>query len=253
MLTIVGLGLRDEKDLTLRGIEAAKAADTLYIETYTSVWHGLKELERIVGKPIKELKRGDLEDNAKKIVDEAKEKDVVLFVPGDPLVATTHLILIEMAKETGLKTKIIHNTSIISAVAETGLHIYKFGATATVPFPEKTKGALPESVYDVIRLNKTNGLHTLLLLDITPEKCMLPKEAIELLLKIEEKRKEGVFTAGTPILIFARAGSEDSRIAYGEAKELAKKDFGKPPMVIIVPGKMHFTENGYLEKLKYKN
>ncbi len=247
MLTIVGLGLWDERDLTLRAIDAAKQADKAYIELYTSKWHGAEKIKEIIGKDAVELKREDLEQNASKLVGEAKEKDVVLFVPGDPLVATTHLTILEAAKKAGVKTRVIHNSSIISAIAETGLHIYKFGSTATVPFPEKTKGKLPESVYDVLKLNKRAGLHTLLLLDITPERCMLPREAMQQLLAMEEQRKEGIFTNQTAVVIFARAGSEDSEIVYGKVNELLEKDFGKPPMVIIVPGILHFTEKDYLK------
>jgi len=249
MLILAGLGLRDERDLTLRGIEAAKAADKVYIELYTGKWHGTEKLKDIIGKTPVELKREELEQDADKIVDEAKEKDVIVLVPGDPLVATTHLALIEAAKKSGVKTKIIHNSSIVSAIAETGLHIYKFGATATVPFPEKTKGKLPESVYEVLKLNRAAGLHTLLLLDITPEKCMTPNEAIRILLEMEKKRKENIFTSDTAIVVFCRAGSDDSQIAYGKVSELAGKDFGEPPMAMVVPGMLHFTEKEYLEKI----
>jgi diphthine synthase len=191
-----------------------------------------------------------LEDGAGKVVTEAKSKSVVLFVPGDPLVATTHMTIIDMARKAGVEARVVHNSSIVSAIAETGLHAYKFGATATVPFADKTKGTLPESVYDTLKMNKANGLHTLLLLDITPERCMTPNEAIEILLNIEAKRKENVFTDSAYILVFARAGSEDSEIAYGRVKELSKRDFGKPPMVVIVPGKLHFTEKEHLESLQ---
>jgi diphthine synthase len=249
MLTLVGLGLHDEKDLTLRGIDAAKHADKIYIELYTSVWHGKAELEKIIGKKIEELKREDMEQHAEKIVDEAKIKDIVIFVPGDPMIATTHSILIEEARKRSVKVRTTHNASIISAIGETGLHIYKFGASATVPFPEKTGGKLPESVYNVIKLNMQSGLHTLLLLDITPERCMIADEAMRLLLAVEEQRKENVFTNDTEVVIFARAGSEDSAITFGKVSELKSRDFGKPPMVLIVPGILHFSEKEFLERL----
>lgn len=249
MLTLVGLGLHDEKDLTLRGIEAAKTADKVYIELYTSAWYGKDELEKIVDKKIEELKREDLEQRANKIVAESKTKNVVVFVSGDPMIATTHSVLIEEARKADVETKIIHNASIVSAIAETGLHIYKFGATATVPFREKTGGKLPESVYDIIKMNKRNGLHTLLLLDIIPERCMTANEAMQILLALEEQRKEDTFTNDTAVVVFARAGSDDSMIAFGKVSELKRMDFGRPPMVLIVPGLIHFTEKEYLNKL----
>lgn len=248
MLTLIGLGLHDEKDLTLRGIDAAKQADEVYIELYTSVWHGKEELEKIVSKKIEELRREDLEQGADKIVGKAKTKNVVVFIPGDPLVATTHSMLLEEARKSGVETKIIHNASIFSAIAETGLHIYKFGATATVPFREKTGSKLPESVYDVIKLNKRAGLHTLLLLDIDSDRCMDAKESMKILLALEEARKEGLFTNETEVMVFARAGGNDSKIWFGRVVDLIKTDFGEPPMILIVLGMMHFTEREYLEK-----
>ena len=248
MLVLIGLGLHNEKDLTLRGVEVAKNADKAYIELYTSVWRGKEELEKIIGKEIEELKREDLEQHASRIIDEAKTKDVVVFVPGDPMIATTHTTLIEQARKGNIEVDIVHNASIVSAIGETGLHLQKFGPFITVPFPEKTKGKLPESVYDVIKLNKRAGLHTLLLLDITPERCMTANEGIRTLLAIEEQRKEDVFTDDTRIVVFERAGSDSSSIIFGKVGELKSKDFGKPPMVIIVPGILHFTEKEYLER-----
>ena len=246
MLTLVGIGLHDEKDLTIRGIESAKTADRVYIELYTSVWQGKEKLEDIIGKKIQELKREDLEQNADQIVKESKTKNIVIFVPGDPLIATTHTILIEQAKKAEIETRIVHNASIISAIGETGLHVYKFGATATVPFREKTGGKLPESVYDVIKMNKSNGLHTLLLLDITPEKSMTANEAMQTLLAIEEQRNDDIFTDNTEVVVFLRAGSNDSSIYFGKVRDLKNSDFGKPPMVMIIPGILHFTEKKYL-------
>lgn len=37
MLYIVGLGLGNEKDITLRGLEAVKKCDKIFIEAYTSL------------------------------------------------------------------------------------------------------------------------------------------------------------------------------------------------------------------------
>jgi diphthine synthase len=37
MLYIVGLGLSDEKDITVKGLEAVKGCKRIYLEAYTSV------------------------------------------------------------------------------------------------------------------------------------------------------------------------------------------------------------------------
>ena len=37
MLYLVGLGLADETDITLKGLEVVKMADRVYLEAYTSI------------------------------------------------------------------------------------------------------------------------------------------------------------------------------------------------------------------------
>ena len=37
MLYIVGLGLSDEKDITVKGLEAVKSSSRIYLEAYTSI------------------------------------------------------------------------------------------------------------------------------------------------------------------------------------------------------------------------
>ena len=251
MLALIGLGLFDEKDMTLRGIEEAKKSDKVFIEFYTSKWHGnLKKLEKLVGRKIKVLKRKDLEEKSENILKQAKASEIAILIQGDPLVQTTHIALLQQAKKLGIKTKIIHNASILSALGETGLHPQKFGPYVTIPFLEKTKGKLPESVYDVIKMNKSRGLHTLCLLDIVEEekKYMSSNEGMNMLLEIENQRKENVFIKDSEVLVFARAGSEKPMIAYGKVNELIERDFGKPPAVFIIPGILHFTEKESLEE-----
>ena len=253
MLTLIGLGLHDEKDLTLRGIELAKAADRVYMELYTSKWHGsLKNLEKIVGKKIEVLQRKDLEEDGKKIIELAGKQNIVIFVPGDPLVATTHAALIQSAVASKIDYNIVHNASIISAVVESGLHIYKFGPSVTIPFPEKTKGKLPESVYEAIKANRERGLHTLCFLDVVSEedKYMLPKQAVAILLELEKAKKGGVCDEKTEVVVMAMVGSPDSKIFYGKIGEILEKDFGEPPAVLIVPGSLHFTEKEHLQLYK---
>lgn len=252
MLVLVGLGLFDEKDLTIKGIEEAKSADEVYVELYTSKWHGsLEKIEKMVGKKVELLSRKDLEEESKKILEKAIEKNIVILVPGDPLVATVHSALIQEARKLGIETKIIHNASILSAIGEVGLHIYKFGPSVTIPFPEKTKGKIPESVYEVIKENKERGLHTLCFLDLIAEenRFMSIAEALNYLLILEKNRKEDVISENSLIVGISRLGSESRIIKFGRLKDLIKVDFGRPPYCIILVGKLHFTEKEFLEFL----
>jgi len=244
MLILIGLGLGNEKALTLEGLEYLKNSDKIYLEAYTSKWYGsVEDLEKMIGKKINLLKRSDLEENSDKILEEANNKDVSVLILGDPLVATTHISLLLEAKKQGIKTRVSHNASIYSAVGETGLHLYKFGSTVTIPFPEKTKNQSPESVYKTIRENKERGLHTLCLLDLISgkEKYMTPNQGMEILLKSKDISDEN------ELVVFGRAGAEEPLIVYGEIKDIIGKDFGEPPFVLIIPGELHFTEEEYLE------
>lgn len=246
MLILAGLGLFNEKDLNLKGIEEAKKADKVFIELYTSKWFGdIKNLEKIIGKKVELLNRKNLEEESAKILAQAKNKNILIFVPGDPMVATTHASLIQDAKKLGIKTKIIHNASIVSAICETGLHFYKFGPCVTIPFPEKTKGKLPESVYEIIKMNRLRGLHTLCLLDITEEKAMSPKEAIEILLNLENARKENIIKEDLGVVVFSKVGGDDQKIVFDSIKNLKNKRFDVPA-VLIIPGILHFTEKEFL-------
>lgn len=251
-LSLIGLGLYDEKDLTLRGIEEAKNADKVFIDTYTGIWKGnLKKLEKIIGKKIQTLIRKDLEDNSSKFLEEAKKKKVVIFVQGDPLVATTHSSLLLEAKKKKIKTNVIHNSSIYSAVAESGLHIQKFGETITIPFPERTGGKLPLSVYQTIKNNYKLGLHTLCLLDIISEekKFMKLQDGIKILLELENVKKENIISENTKILVLSKLGSSKPSIFFKKAGEVLKSKSILLPSVLIIPANLHFSEKEFLETI----
>jgi len=246
-LILIGLGLFDEKDISLRAIEEAKKSDKVYIEFYTSKWHGnLKNLTQIIGKDLIELKRKDLEEDSSKIIEEAKERKIAIFVQGDPLIQTTHLSLLLEARKNKIETKIIHNASILSAIGETGLHVQKFGQYVTIPFPEKTKGKQPESIFEIIKENRKRSLHTLCLLDVISEenKYMKINEGLEILLSGR------VITKGDKLVVFAKAGSEKPLILYDTANNLLKSNIKDIPTIIVIPGKLHFTEKEYLESLR---
>jgi diphthine synthase len=242
MLVFVGLGL-GKKGISLMGLEEARRAEAVYAELYTSLVPGLdlQELEQEIGKRVKPVDRETLEKHPDEILTSALSQRVVLLVPGDPMVATTHVDLRLRAAETGIKTKVVHGASISSAApGSTGLQSYKFGRTATIPFPDNPS----ETPYLSLVENHERGLHTLLLLDIRAEKnwAMTANEAIEIMLKLEEKLHKGVFTPETLAVVVARAGAEDEVIKGGRVQQLGEMNFGQPPHVLIVPGKLHFME-----------
>lgn len=248
-LYFIGLGLNNEKDISIDGLEAVKKCDVVYLENYTSILNCTKgDLEKLYGKKIITARRSLVEADDNEIIENAKSKNVAFLVAGDPLVATTHIDLFLRAKKEGIKCHVIHNASIISAIGVTGLQVYKFGKTTSIPLENENI----ESPYDVLKDNLSLGLHTLFLLDLDPdeEKFLSVNDAVRYLLKVELKRNEKIFSEKILCIGCARIGSENQVIKAGTAKELLKHDFGKPVHCLIIPGKLHFMEEEALEIFK---
>ncbi|MCW4009086.1 MAG: diphthine synthase [Candidatus Bathyarchaeota archaeon] len=243
-LVFVGLGLNDENGITLQGLQEAQSADHVFIELYTSLLpdFSLRNLENLVGKPIQVLSRRNLEEeNGRLLFDAAEAGKAVFLVPGDPFIATTHVTLRVEAAKRSLPTRVVHGASIISAIiGVSGLHNYKFGKTVTIPFPEN----FSETPYNVIAQNKQLGMHTLCLLDLnaTERRFMTIREALGLLQGIEEKKQQGIAADDALAVGLARAGSNQPTLKADFLRELANFDFGQPPMTLIFPGQLHFTE-----------
>ena len=250
-LTFIGLGLYDEKDITLKGLEEIKNCDKVYVEFYTAELVGadINKIEKTIGKPIEVLSREETEKGDKILEGTLKEK-VVFLTCGDPMTATTHIDLRLRAIDMGIKTRVVHGSSIITAVPGLlGLQNYKFGRTTTLVFPEKDY--FPKSPYNVIKDNKAMGLHTLVLLDIRAEnnRHMTANEGMKLLLEMEKELKERVFTENNIVCVVARAGSSDSTVVADKAGFLKDKDFGPPLHTLVVPENLHFMEIEALVKL----
>jgi len=245
-LYFIGLGLSNEKDISINGLEAVKKCDIVYLENYTSILNCKKEdLEKLYSKKIILARRSLVEADNNEIIENAKAKNVAFLVIGDPFAATTHIDLFLRAKKEGIKCNVVHNASIASAVGITGLQVYKFGKITSIPLENENI----ETPYDVLKGNLSLGSHTLFLLDLNPdeEKFMSVNDAIRYLLKVELKRNERIFSEKTLCVGCARIGSESQVIKAGSAKDLLKFNFGKPVHCLIVPGKLHFMEEGALE------
>lgn len=122
MLYMIGLGLSDEKDITVKGLEAVKKSSKVYLEMYTAILMISKEkLEAFFEKPVIEADRYFVETGCQEMIDQAKEDVVSFLVVGDPFCATTHCDLYLRCVESGVKVEVIHNASIVSAVGCCGL------------------------------------------------------------------------------------------------------------------------------------
>jgi diphthine synthase len=243
-LVFVGLGLNDEKGITLQGLEEAQTANQVFMELYTSLLpdFSLRNLENLMHKQIQVISRHNLEEENGKLIFEAAETGKAVFlVPGDPFIATTHVTLRIEAAKRKIATRIVHGTSIISAIISvSGLHNYKFGKTVTIPFKEN----FSETPYNVIAQNKQLGLHTLCLLDLKADEKRFLKieDALAMLEEIEVTRRLNIASKDALAVGLARAGSNQTTLKADFVGELKRFDFGEPPMTLIFPGQLHFME-----------
>jgi diphthine synthase len=253
MLTFVGLGLYDEKDITVKGLEAVRNADAIYGEFYTSHLFGtsIKQMEELYEKKLIVLSREDVELNPEWLM-RANKENIVFLSGGDAMVATTHIDLRLRAKDAGIECVIIHAPSISSAASGlSGLQNYRFGKSTTIPFPysRNEKTIISEAPYDTIRMNKKNDLHTLVYLDIDKEKGFMDiRKAASLLLEMEDRRGEGILINALAVGI-ARAGSGYPEVHSDYLEKLIDHDFGGPLHILIIPASLHFIEAEALVKL----
>jgi diphthine synthase len=245
-LLFVGLGLYDEKDVSLRGLEEIKEADAVFAELYTSLMPGLsiQKLEELVGKRVSVVSRRALEEEGGQLIlRQAEAGKAALLVPGDPLIATTHLDLRIRAERQGIRTRVVHGASIVSAVIGlSGLQNYKYGRSVTIPFP--AEGFTSETPYRVIMENRKMGLHTMCFLDIKAEekRYMTVRDGLEALLATEKQKRKRVITPDTLVIGIARAGSREPTVKADYVEEVMKQNFGAPPHILVFPGKFHFME-----------
>ena len=245
MLTFVGLGLFDERDISVKGLEAVRSADLVYLETHTSRLTGttIAAMERLYGRPVVPVTREEMEVRPGEILARAREKEVVLLSGGDPMVSTTHADLRLRAKAAGVESRIIHGASIQSAVSGlTGLQNYRFGKPTSLPFPAGSW--FPTTPLEMVLANLSLRLHTLVFLDIRDEEFMTVKEGIALLGEMAGRisRPAPEFYVG-----IARAGSPDPFVAAGSPGFLGGLDFGPPLNILAVPAALHPVEQEYLE------
>lgn len=235
MLYLIGLGL-DYKSISKKGIDSVKKCKKVYLENYTINFPYLEEeLKKVIKKEIIPANREFIEGNF--ILEEAKKEDVCILVYGSPLTATTHISLIQEAKKNNIKTEIIYNASIIDAIAETGLQVYKFGKITSMP--KWTKNFQPTSFMEIVKQNQTIDSHSLILIDIGLDL----KDALEEL-KISVKEYNIKIEK---IILCSRLGTKDNKILYEKIEDLINTEIEKP-YCIIIPSKLHFLEKEVLEK-----
>ncbi len=252
MLFFVGLGLYDERDISVKGLDVVRKADLVYAEFYTSRLMGasIERLEEFYGREVVPLSRQDVEVDPAWL-SKAQHSDVAFLVGGDPMISTTHLDLRLRALDMGIETRVIHASTILPAVSGlTGLQNYRFGRSTSIPFPYTARGkrVVPETPYHVAMENRRLNLHTLLYLDLQEERCMTVNDGVEILLEVDRDRGDGLLGSTLGVGI-ARAGSEDAAVRADRLEALVHHPFGGPLHILVIPARLHFMEGRALMAL----
>ena len=258
MLTFVGLGLYDERSVTVAGRDAIRAADRVVAEFYTSKLAGttVADLEAHHDTAIEVRDRAGVEQSPGDILDDAESEDVVFLTAGDTMVSTTHVDLRLRAHERGVETRVVHGTTAQTAASSlTGLQNYRFGKATTLPFERSHGGeGVPGSVLETIDANRERGLHTLVFLDIDAanDDYMRADTAAGMLADAWDETDSGEeVTAGPDRLgvVVARAGSPSPVVRADRLGTLAGESFGDPLHLLVVPGELHLLEREALAEL----
>jgi diphthine synthase len=244
MLSFIGLGLYDERSITLRGRDALESADVAFAEWYTSSLAGtsVDRLEALHGIDIEVRDRAGVEQQPEPILDAAEDGHAAFLTAGDTMISTTHVDLRLRAHERGIDTRVIHGTTAQTAASSlTGLQNYRFGKATTLPFSE-THGGVPDSVIDTIEANRDRDLHTLVYLDIDGEneRFLTGDRAADLLAE----------PLGNPLgVVVGQAGSDDPTVRADRFSTLAGESFGPPLHLLVIPAEPHPLERDALVEL----
>jgi diphthine synthase len=237
MLYLIGLGL-NKLGISKEGYDIMKRAKRVYLENYTVDFpYSIGELALKFEKKIMPANRELVESLA--LIDEAKRLDVVLLIYGSPLMATTHITLLQEAKDSRVKSKVIYAGSVLDAIAESGLQIYKFGKITSMP--RWKLNFTPDSFMKTIQENMSMRAHSLILMDIGLEF----NEALEQLKKAADNNKIKI----DELVVCQCLGTKNQKFRYGSLEEL-KDRFVKRPYCMIIPSKLHFMEKEVLENYR---
>lgn len=233
---LISLGL-NENSITAEALSEIKKSKIIYLENYTVNFpYAIKELEKSLSIKIFQLPREKVE--SEEILQQAKKQDISLLVYGDALSATTHTQLILACKQQKIPYKIFHNASILTAISESGLSLYKFGKTASMPnWKEHTNK--PTSFINYIKQNQSIKAHTLLLIDISLEL----KDAIYQLEKSAKKENLKL----NKVILCNQIGTNKAKFYYNFLNKLPKNI--KPPYCIIIPSNLQMSEEEFLNEL----
>nr|AAF29107.1 HSPC143 [Homo sapiens] len=205
MLYLIGLGLGDAKDITVKGLEVVRRCSRVYLEAYTSVLTvGKEALEEFYGRKLVVADREEVEQEADNILKDADISDVAFLVVGDP-----------------------------------------FGHLETRSFFDKVKKNRQNGMHTLCLLDikvKEQSLENLIKgrKIYEPPRYMSVNQAAQQLLEIVQNQRirgeEPAVTEETLCVGLARVGADDQKIAAGTLRQMCTVDLGEPLHSLIITG-----------------
>ncbi len=250
-LLLVGMGVHGALGLPVGAVEELRRCDQVLLDSYTSPVdqaRALEDLRSVLGVEVRAASREELED-VRRVLSAASRGCVGLIVPGDVFAATTHDALRQEAIRLGIQVRVWHSSSIIvSALGRVGLHVYKLGFVGTlVSGPPQAAYRAYFGVTSALR----NSQHSLLLLQHDPRtgEGVDVGEGLRALEEAEKSWRLGTFGPDRVIIVASRLFSASESVRVLRLEEALGADFGEHPHTIIVPGRLHYTEEELLRTM----
>ncbi len=236
---LIGTGM-NKNSISADALSTLKSCDKIYLENYTVNFpYPIEKLEKTLNLKITEIARANVEDES--IITEAKNSYIALLVYADALAATTHIQLILECKKEKIPYKVFHNASIMTTIAETGLSLYKFGKTASMPnWAEHTNK--PTSFMNYVKGNQSIQAHTLILTDIG----LKISDAIS---QLKEAGKKENLNLPEKIIAISNAGTPKQKVFYDGLDEIEGQEI-EMPFCLIIPTELHFLEEESLNVVR---
>lgn len=249
------------EDISVRALRAVRSCARVYLDMYTSVIISYEDMQRLMEDVLQrtdliQCDRRAVEQEEDKIITDAAQHDVAFLVAGDVFCATTHSNLYLKAAQQKIPIVVMHNASIMTAVSCTGLEMYRFGRTISIPIFTPTWR--PSSFMDYYLENARLNLHTLVLLQMSTKELdmdlyckkglerysdpyyLLPNQAARQMLSLVDEHPDtyGQITADTIVIVCCRVGTDTQMIestTLGKCASQIDEHYGKPMYALVLP------------------
>lgn len=249
------------EDISVRALRAVRSCARVYLDTYTSIIISYEDMRCLMEDVLQrtdliQCDRKAVEQDEDSIIADAVQRDVAFLVAGDVFCATTHTNLYLKAIQQKVSVVVMHNASIMTAVSCTGLEMYRFGRTVSIPIFTSTWR--PSSFLDYYLENARLNLHTLVLLQMSTKELdmdlycekglerysnpyyLLPNQAARQILSLVDEYPDtySQVSTDTIVIVCCRVGTDTQQLeltTLGRCALQTDEYYGKPMYALVLP------------------